>query len=187
MGRYIYDDGEFVYKYAFGEQSSELCMLDKTYNIGAHYEKRCREEDELDYAYDTPVYDLNAAEIPKLRKLLEHLYQGHTKEEMHKIGVDAIMEFVSKQSPEWQKAWNSVDNRTKVGLVDEIRDSKSTEDWSCWGGGHSGHSFDPHKIYVKAIKEKTKLLEDMNFIAMVEAILNHIGDDIRDYTFDDEY
>jgi hypothetical protein len=60
MGRRIYCNGDFVYKYNFGKQESELYKLDEQHGVGKH-----------NMSDDCPQYTMTRDDIIKLDALLD--------------------------------------------------------------------------------------------------------------------
>jgi len=184
MGRRIYDGKEFVYKYHFANQCSELMDLDTEYDIGSHYELRERHQDEGEtYTYETPYYDLKSWEIPKLIELRDKILKGKTMNDINYIGMKAVRHYIDSQSKKWKNTFNAPGEKERDMM--KVYNSNSPEDWPFYGSFQNGLKFEPYKAFAEGVKNE--LTESIYFLNMVNALVEHVSKEDRDYHFQDEY
>ena len=185
MGRRIYDDkGNFVWKYTFGRQGSEMACYAEGYNIGEYVDvntnNSCdgyKQGDEEYYEWEEHRWNITPkTDLPKLEKLYKQLLSGHTEKELAKIGMDTVWKFVDKQSKAWKKTF-------EVDLKD-VKKAKSCDDFH-FGGSHSnGMSFEIYDIYAEGVEKHLKT--SLDFLNMTKAFIKHIKK-YKAKVFIDEY
>jgi hypothetical protein len=91
MGRRVYEDGNYVWKYVFGEQPSEQGRISTEYGIGGlfiqchdkdgnYYEKFVDDATEEDYdASYEDVLHLEYSNIPALKKIIDDAGENYIK------------------------------------------------------------------------------------------------------------
>jgi len=180
MGRRIYDQtGEFVWKYTFGRQPSEMCRYAEEFNIGKYVTETIEDDDSEDSeAYESNSWEVSKKDISELKALLKKLGKGKTREELNEIGMNAVKEFVASQSKEWKEAFK--------GDMVWVKKAKSEDDFQHYGSSTKGHKFEVYDIFANAIAPK--LCDTFDFYAMTEAFIKRIesGED-EEWSFEDEY
>lgn len=184
MGRRIYDEnGNFVWKYTFGRQSSEMRAYAEEYGIGT-YSTHGRDnsdeyapgsEDYYEWTEYTWEFEPSVA-VKKLKVLLKKLCNGHTVKELEAIGMKGVHDFVSKQSTAWKKHYKDD--------LEWVKKAKSSRDFQYFGSGGQGYNFEVYDIYAKAIEAKITCSAD--FLEMTKRFIKHIQK-YKTTTFFDEY
>ena len=165
MGRRIYEDGNFVWKYSFGRQDSEMRRFSDEFGIGNYYE-------ETDY-----LCDMNKKDLSKLKELLNKISNGKTRDELNLIGMKAVNDFISVQSEEWKKAFEEE--------LEKVKTYKSEKDFGFGGSYRSGHRFEIYDIFAKAIEKY--IADTFDFYAMTERFIDYIEKSKKEIlTFEDE-
>jgi len=176
MGRRIYENGKFVWKYTFGRQTSEMIRLAEEFGVGNYSTNISNDEDEQ---MTCRTWSVNKeTDLPKLKKVLEDLLQGKTIEELQEIGIKSLKDFVEKQSPEWKKNFEKD--------LEWVNSAKSDDDFQYYGSFSNNMKFNTYDIYANAIEEQTT--ESWDFIKMVKTFIEYIEkEDRKEFAFDDEY
>lgn len=190
MGRRIYDDqGEFVWKYTFGRQPSNMCEyankgIGKYEDAELNNEEECAKgvNDEDYYTWEEHSWTISVEELPKLKELYDELRNGHTLKELYEYGMRAVHEYVEEKNAHWKEA---------VGDLKWLETAKSHDDFAYYGSSGPDYSFEVYDIYAKGIEKHIKCSAD--FLFMTKAFINHINkykktrDNEVPITFFDEY
>ena len=160
MGRRIYDsDDNFVWKYTFARQSSEMNKYAEQFGIGDYQEVR-------EYHWYVDKKDL-----PALEKLLKDLSNGKAREKLNIIGMKAIHSYIKKQSDEWKKIFKED--------IEKVKKYKSENDFQFYGSSNKGQDFEIYNIFANAIEQYIKCSFD--FYAMTETFIKHIKESKKDF------
>lgn len=185
MGRRIYDDsGNFVWKYTFGRQASEMMAYARTFNIGKYVDDETdnsddgfKEGDDEYCSWEEHLWIIEPKkDLPKLEKLYKRLLNGKTEKELAKIGMDAVWKFVDKQSKAWKK--NFAED------LKDIAGAKSCDDFKFGGSSSNGMSFEVYDIYARGVEKHLKT--SLDFLLMTRAFIRHIKK-YKAKVFIDEY
>lgn len=180
MGRRIYDEeGNFVWKYTFGRQDSNMCLYAEEYGIGEYVETERSEGTSGEDAYEWTEYawvvDPKTA-VKELKALLKTLLNGHTEKELSEIGMKAVWSFVEMQSKDWKEHYASD--------LEALKKAKSHKDFEYYGSSGSGYTFEVYDIYCDAIEKHIECSHD--FLAMTKEFIKHI-EKHNSTTFIDEF
>lgn len=165
MGRRIYDsNGEFVWKYTFGRQSSEM--------------KRFSEENDIGCYYEQSFWEVEKSDIPKLKKLLKNISKGKTYSELSAIGMKAVWDFIQAQGSKWREVF--------AEEIKNVRTWKSDNDFEFYGSHKKGHGFEIFDIYAKGVEKY--ITDTMDYFLMLKAFIEYMEkSDKEEFQFADEF
>ena len=176
MGRRIYENGKFVWKYVFGRQPSEMGRLADEFGIGK-YEHRMERDEKEDIEIDVYQWLATDKDIPKLKKLLKQLGNGKTRKELEKIGMTAVKEFIQNQNQLWRDVF--------AEDIRKIEKAKSENGFPFYGSSNKGMNFEVYNIYSDAIEEE--ITDTFDFYSMIEAFIEYMETHKKTrYVFEDE-
>ena len=164
MGRRIYDEsGEFVWKYTFGRQPSEMNRYAEEFSIG---EYESSETVDGENTWTDHSWNVTVGSLKLLKNLFKKLMNGHTKDELNKIGMVALKTFVEKQDDEWKKTFEEY-----LPTVYSTK-TKSIEDFSTYGVGKNKKSFNIYDIFAGAVENEIEGTYD--FLMMTKVFIDFI-------------
>lgn len=180
MGRRIYEvNGDFVWKYSFGRQASEMSRFSEEFEIGEYQRSEMPEDTPEEYMEEYNWTADRTTDLPKLKELYTTIMNGHTEKQINIIGMDAIRNFVKEQNDKWREVFKDEIDGIESGKITSMNDF---EYYAC---GKSGESFNPYDIYALAIE---KIITDSyDFLRMINAFINYIETHNKEeYCFIDE-
>jgi hypothetical protein len=177
MGRRIYENGNFVWKYTFGRQDSNMCDLTFDYGIGKYVSQKYTEKDDDEtYTYELNYWIVDKNDITKLKALLK-TFSKKTRTQLNKIGMKAVKDFVEKQSDLWKEHFKED--------LKELEKAKSEYDFQYNSSCGSGFEFNVYDIFASELEKHLSCSFD--FYAMVENFIKYMEKENRtSYKFEDE-
>jgi hypothetical protein len=170
MGRRIYDGNEYVYKYTFGRQNSEMNLFSKEFKIGEYRDNKLSHQWIVQKTID----------LPKLKKLYSTLLNKHTENELKEIGFIAIKNYIKKQNKKWKMTFKDDIDKINTGII------KSIDDFEYGGRFANDCHFEVYDISAIAIEKKINISYD--FLSMTKVFINYIeSNNKEDFIFDDEF
>ena len=161
MGRRVYEDGNFVWKYVFGVQSSEQDRINKEFGIG-----------EYEYEYDDYIdyLSLSINDIPALESILEEKNFDCKKKAFNNL---------SKKYEGVEVHFADNENQFEIKIVRPYEENKTIEEIIKEYDGdkyrYLFYSVSGDSPYLKKTKEFAKKY-DYYFLEMVESFVNYMKD-----------
>jgi hypothetical protein len=161
MGRRIYDiDGEYVWKYTFGRQPSEMDRISNEMKIG-EYVSETNIGDNLEDEYEDNYLNLKYSDLKLLKVEYKKLLNKHTEKFLYAEGMKALNEYIDKQDKTFNKIYKDD--------IKNIKNSKSHLDFRCYGV----NDFEIYDIYAKGIEKYLKCSFD--YLCMVKSIIEYMS------------
>ena len=176
MGRRIYEEDNFVWKYTFGRQSINMMDYSEEYSIGEYIIEKVSNDGE---EYRNMFWIVNKnIDLAKLKNILK-TFSSKTRRQLNNIGMKALKKHIEKQNNEWKENFKE--------YIETINKAKSEKDFGCFGVSIKQKHFDIYDIYALAIEEHLKDVS-FDFYRMTEAFIDYISSkDKEDFQFNDEY
>lgn len=177
MGRRIYENGNFVWKYTFGRQDSNMCDYVYRYGIGKYItEEHTEKNDDETYNYTNKVWVVKRTDIHRLQELLTK-FSKKTRQQLNEIGMKEVIKFVEKQNDKWKEHFKDD--------LKNIKNMKSEIDFPYNSSSGGGFTFDIYDIF--ATKIEKHLSCSFDFYIMTENFIAYMTIHHRDiYNFEDE-